>query len=124
VIFRNSGDIKKDEVDYIPLVGGKHISNQNTKVYYITPEQDSLTNPIPKISRFSKVINFLKSFGKAHVRQTTLKPFTVFGDPNIQKEAKRGTKLEPIRYLFARILNKLTLGQINGSSFEEFMTQS
>lgn len=120
-ILRNTGDLQKNQVDYIPLVGGPHLHIGKVHVYYAAPQEDSIHSSfIPDQGIIKKLICLLKSFSNGHTRQNTLKPFKLYESRNIEQEVNKGRDLEPIRFMVARIFHLFTLGYFNSISFEDF----
>lgn len=124
-IIRNSGNDGKEEVDYIPFIGGTHVhtKSERTKIYYLFPSttSDELVDGIPTDGwMLQKVYKFMTSFLKAHIRQTTLKEYNVKIVPHTQKEVKKGLELEWIRELMAKTLNRVYGRLLDVPSFEYF----
>lgn len=130
-VIRNVGDDKKDEVDYIPFVGGNHLGlekHQNVKVHLshlrpLSPVQDDL---IPSKYTLKKLFKFFISFGNAHLQQTTLLP-----QFDIQKVAldqqrtklKWGSELEGFRKTIAKVFDVFTFRKFNQTDFSALYTK-
>lgn len=124
VIVRNSGNRRKrkEQIDYVPYVGGPHLIGNNTKVVYLGPSDEDL-DQLPKPEGFvSKVFALLDSFQSSHRRQTTIHGVfkSVIISENVHEEAKVGEELEDLRKIFAAIFNVLTVGYFSRESFKEF----
>ena len=118
-IIRNAGDDDKDEVDYIPLVGGKHPCNSNTRLFYIASKQEGLDPEkigIPDhANATTKLLKILKSFGNGHIRQTTLGPYFIreIKGAELAKEVCRGLEMENARKTIASWADFLSIGMLN-----------
>jgi hypothetical protein len=126
IILRNAGNAEKSQVDYIPFVGGIHLHSQNnTRVYYVSPPQQ-LLHPdfIPRdIHLLEKFKRLMDSFSHGHARQTTLSDYECHLSERMDDDVNAGTQLEMFRRRSAQLLNIMTFGFLSGQSFREFYTQ-
>lgn len=134
--YRNIGSLDDDEVDFIPLLGGHHLhAPSNTRVIYVLPKksfQDGEVSQCDEAKRnfvkefhepktiFKNLRGLLKSFGKAHPRQNSLKGYTFVEVSDIEAEVKVGAKLESFRSQIANVFNVCTFYTFHTESFEEY----
>lgn len=122
LIIRSAGNPEAHDIDYIPCVGGEHLHTENTtEVYYLVPPHDTHDFATPGEGGMAqKILGFMQSFGFAHCRQNTLRPYSLRAGGNLQHEVRVGTQLEPIRNIVATFIDYITLGLVNGEPFEKF----
>ncbi len=122
LIVRNAGNPQAHEVDHVPCVGGVHLHTQkSTKVYYFLPHEDTTTFATPaEGSTMQKMLGLIHSFGFSHSRQNSLSRFSLRVGDNLAQEVKMGTHLEPVRDMMSTLFHYMTLGLVNGETFEKF----
>jgi hypothetical protein len=114
-IFRNGGDAKKKEMDFVPYVGGSHLHSQGkTTVFYAVPKGQEL------YKGRASMWGLLQSFGKAHNRQTSMKEYELRESHDIDAEVAVGTGLESTRHKIAGLFNIITFGYFNQETFAAF----
>ncbi len=112
-VMRSGGDHEKDEVDYVPLIGGSHLglgaSRDKVAIsicYLGLPDQDIQT-PNPEASLMQMGVRLVNSLVKAHSRQNTWKKFQVKKIEEyqeVQKQLALGNGTESYRRSIARVL--------------------
>lgn len=120
----------KKDVDHIPTLGGDHLGEGcqeelcHAEVCYIQPGKEG---PIEILSKktncFSLAKNILRSFGKAHGRQSTLKEFQwnlIEDKKMLQRHLRIGRKCEGVRKALAYLIHFITLFMFNGRSFSSY----
>lgn len=129
-VYRNIGDLKDGQVDYIPFVGGQHVHIKgNTRFFYVIPEEQEKAkgNYIEafhaSISLKKQFVGFMRSFVKAHARQNSLKEYSLAESYDIDLEANVGTRLEPWRVKMANVFNNCTFHAFQTETFEEFYSK-
>ncbi len=117
----NEGVPAQDEWDCIPLVGGVHVGLRlpSASAYSLLPSSTQ-RGDIKTLSVFQKIKGFFKSFSKAHIRQTTLKPFRIEKMENTRHYFSLGLELEHFRKVAAWIVHILTLGLFNPISYKRY----
>lgn len=127
-IIRNGSPLR-DEIDYIPAVGGVHLGEGSSpdkcdiEVCYIQPEEQEEVGVYPKETAFFNLMkNFFRSFSSAHCRQTTLNKFSWkrIDAGEVHEHLRVGNQLEKIRQCFAYLIHLLTLLLLNGKSFTSY----
>jgi|GEM_PF-3817895 len=126
VHIRNGGPTE-DGIDYVPTVGGaqlgKNTPREKIKVYYIHPRSITTSAIYTAThSTFRCLKSFLMSFLKPHLLQMTLKPFayTLVDSGSVSTQLLMGKRLESMRRVLAYMLHIITLGLLNGNSFESY----
>lgn len=127
-VIRNAGEGVKNQADYIPYIGGKHLGSGvalgkcSVKSYYIGSSSEEIKMYPEKIAFCSLIKQFFRSFSTSHCRQTTLGKFSYkkVRKAYVNKHLSIGQTLESLRKVFAYIIQVLTFFCLNGSSFNTF----
>lgn len=128
-VIRNGGDDTKNELDYIPYIGGVHIGEGADEeqceidLYYIHPKESEESELPQNPSVYHAMKQFIRSFSNAHCRQTTLDDFSwkkIDDREEINWNLRLGLQLETIRKCFAYVIHFLTLFLFNGNSFSSY----
>jgi hypothetical protein len=118
-VLRNKGNDDADELDYVPILGGKHIgvdapSDKCKSLVYELSPQEATISPISKKARVVFYMRKLsKSLGACHCRQTTLKDdfkYQCIEDPTeVNELLLSGEIFERIRRSVTFIFKQITL---------------
>jgi len=119
-VYYNGGSITQGQMDFVPYVGGGHITIKGAKFISLQPGEEPIEEEsIRSMSALRKIYYFFLSFKKGHTRQTTMKSYRAV---NVTRK-EPDSFLEGMRRLIAYSLHLITLTLLNPISYQKFFNR-